>query len=255
MLRASRTKPYVAICACIGIGVTAVSGTWFTGKAGAAMAATRVHPVRAGDTLDGIARRYGVSAAEIARQNHLANPDLVLAGGRLAIPTQPGSVGGAPTEGTPRGASLATGARAGSPARAVRVPESRAHLRPSFERFAKEAGIRPELAMAVAWQESGWQTSVTSSTRAVGVMQLMPDTTSFVSKVLLRRRTALDPGDPASNIRMGTRFLRYLLDSSGNDLETAVASYYQGLRSVRERGPFAETRRFVANVLALARRF
>ncbi|MGH9022712.1 MAG: lytic transglycosylase domain-containing protein, partial [Acidimicrobiia bacterium] len=126
---------------------------------------------------------------------------------------------------------------------------------PFFERYAREAGIRPELAMAVAWQESGWQTSITSWTGAVGVMQLMPDTTTFVSKVLLGRKVALDPSDPASNIRMGTRFLRYLLDRAGNNLETALASYYQGLRSVRERGPFAETKRFVANVLALQRRF
>jgi hypothetical protein len=31
----------------------------------------------------------------------------------------------------------------------------------------------------------------------------------------------------------------------------ALASYYQGLRSVRESGPLDETRRFVANVKAL----
>jgi hypothetical protein len=34
-------------------------------------------------------------------------------------------------------------------------------------------------------------------------------------------------------------------------VDLALASYYQGLRSVREIGPLAETRQFVANVKAL----
>ena len=105
--------------------------------------------------------------------------------------------------------------------------------------------------MALAWQESGWQRSKVSSTLAVGVMQLMPDTVDFVSTQLLGAAAPLDPRDPVANIRMGTRFLRYLLDSQGGDLDRALASYYQGLRSVRERGPLDETKRFVANVEAL----
>jgi hypothetical protein len=53
---------------------------------------------------------------------------------------------------------------------------------------------------------------------------------------------------------MGTRFLRYLLDRSEGAVEPALASYYQGLRSVRERGATAESRRFAANVMALRAR-
>jgi soluble lytic murein transglycosylase-like protein len=69
--------------------------------------------------------------------------------------------------------------------------------------------------------------------------------------MLLRASRALDARDPVVNIRLGTRFLRYLLDRSGGDVEAALASYYQGLRSVRDNGPLPETRRFVANVKAL----
>jgi soluble lytic murein transglycosylase-like protein len=105
--------------------------------------------------------------------------------------------------------------------------------------------------MALAWQESGWQRNRVSSTRAVGVMQLMPDTVDFVSSVLLRLPARLDPRDPIANIRMGTRFLRYLLDANGGNVDRALASYYQGLRSVRQNGMLDETRRFVANVKAL----
>jgi soluble lytic murein transglycosylase-like protein len=132
----------------------------------------------------------------------------------------------------------------------IMVPPDRAGLRPAFLRFSRLAGVPSDLAMALAWQESGWQRNKVSSTRAVGVMQLMPDTVDFVSTSLLGT-APLDPRDPVANIRMGTRFLRYLLDSHGGNLDRALASYYQGLRSVRERGPLDETQRFVANVKAL----
>jgi hypothetical protein len=49
--------------------------------------------------------------------------------------------------------------------------------------------------------------------------------------------------------------VRYLLDSHGGDVDRALASYYQGLRSVREHGTLDETDRFVANVKALRTRF
>jgi len=54
---------------------------------------------------------------------------------------------------------------------------------------------------------------------------------------------------------MGTRFLRYLLDRNGGNVDTALAAYYQGLRSVTERGIFPDTHRYVANVKALRARF
>jgi soluble lytic murein transglycosylase-like protein len=132
----------------------------------------------------------------------------------------------------------------------IAVPPDRAGLRPAFLQFSRLAGVPSDLAMALAWQESGWQRNKVSSTRAVGVMQLMPDTVDFVSTSLLGT-APLDPRDPVANIRMGTRFLRYLLDSHDGNLDRALASYYQGLRSVRERGPLDETQRFVANVKAL----
>ena len=46
----------------------------------------RVYVVRYGDTLSGIARRFGVSAYAIARVNKLQNPNLIYVGQRLVIP-------------------------------------------------------------------------------------------------------------------------------------------------------------------------
>ena len=137
----------------------------------------------------------------------------------------------------------------------LRVPASRERFRPLFVKWGAAHGIPADLAMALAWQESGWQTGIVSSTKAVGLMQLMPDTVDFTSTILLRLKTPLDPRDPESNIRMGTRFVRYLLDRTAGNVDYALASYYQGLRAVTERGALPETERFVANVAALRARF
>lgn len=211
--------------------------------------------MKAGDTLDGLSRRYGIPVAALAQANAIANPDYIQAGAKLTLPA-PGS----PSAPVARVATQPVAKVTASPAPATKagaiaVPPSRAGLRPVFAQYAKTAGVPADLAMALAWQESGWQVHKVSSTQAVGVMQLMPDTVAFVSGILLRQGKNLDPHDPVANIRMGTRFLRYLLDRNGGDVDTALASYYQGLRSVRERGIFPETRRFVANVKALRPRF
>ena len=212
----------------------------------AGAAAGRVHRVREGETLEAVARRYRVPVSSLAQANGLGDPNRIVAGKQLVVPAAGAAMRQVVAQPVP--AAPATKRR-------VQVPADRARLRPLFSQFAKAAGVPPELAMALAWQESGWQTKRVSSTRAVGVMQLMPDTVEFVSKVLLKQKANLDPRDPAANIRMGTRFLRYLLDASGGNIDMALASYYQGLRSVREVGPFEDTKRFVANVKALRARF
>jgi soluble lytic murein transglycosylase-like protein len=258
------------------------------GLAVSGSAAGRIHTVRRGDTLEAIGRRYGVAVPALVAANGLRHPDLVWEGAALTIPVPAAGPSVPAAAAAPRRApvGLVAGAaparrppgRAAVPARPVTtkagalreivvrmppaqlaaartapriaVPPDRAGLRPAFLRFSQLAGVPSDLAMALAWQESGWQRNKVSSTRAVGVMQLMPDTVDFVSTSLIGT-APLDPRDPVANIRMGTRFLRYLLDSHGGSVDRALASYYQGLRSVRERGLLDETQRFVANVKAL----
>jgi LysM repeat protein len=253
-------------------------------------AAGTVHRVRPGENLTTIARRYGVTVEALRRANGLSNPNHVVSGRRLQVPAggAPRSSGGVTTHVVRRGESLSViaarygvatstlqalngipnpnlvyaGRRLSVPsggaevrsARSVGVPSSRANLRGVFERYAAQHGVPADLAMAIGWQESGWQAHRVSSAGAVGVMQLMPDTVDFVSKILLRQRTRLNPYDAEQNIRMGTRFLRYLIDQTGNE-RTALHAWFQGLRSVRERGASPASQRFAANVLALRPRF
>ena len=53
----------------------------------------------------------------------------------------------------------------------------------------------------------------------------------------------------------GVLYLQHLLRETGGDENSAIAGYYQGLGSVRSRGLFDDTQRYVANVQALRSRF
>jgi soluble lytic murein transglycosylase-like protein len=84
-------------------------------------------------------------------------------------------------------------------------------------------------------------------------MQLLPGTWDWVQANLSAGR--LDPASAADNVRAGSLYLAHLLRENNGDPALAAASYYQGLSSVRRVGMLPETRRYVANVLALRSRF
>ncbi len=56
----------------------------------ASLAAT-VHTVKRGESLEAIARQYGVTVEAIAKANQLARPDRIEAGLKLTIPDKPGT--------------------------------------------------------------------------------------------------------------------------------------------------------------------
>ncbi|HKP19645.1 MAG TPA: LysM peptidoglycan-binding domain-containing protein [Gaiellaceae bacterium] len=172
--------------------------------------------VRPGDTLSDIAYRHGLTVAGIARVNRLDPEDLLVAGRRLMLPAGP----------------------------------SRETIRDTIRRWADHYRIPRSLALALAWQESGYQPRAESESGAVGVMQVMPDTWTYVESVLIRRRI---PRTPSGNVQVGLAYLRHLLDEFGNT-QLALASYLQGEQSVRTEGIHRSTRQYIANVLALAHR-
>jgi soluble lytic murein transglycosylase-like protein len=116
---------------------------------------------------------------------------------------------------------------------------------------ARANGVDPALALAVSYQESGWNMHVVSVANAVGAMQVIPATSAWISGVVGRR---LDPTSPSDNATTGVVLLKILTRAASSERQ-AVAAYYQGLRSVRANGMFADTRQYVANVMALKARF
>ena len=223
------------------------AGTWLRLPAGGAAApvpaspaasSTSVYEVRAGDNLSTIARRFGLSVRTLAEANGIGNVQFIRIGARLSIPVASG------------GSAAAASGRL--PARLAADP-SRQALLPIFDRWAGAYGVPADLLKSMAWMESGFQNGVRSSTGAMGVGQLMPDTVDFVSDRLLGVR--LNPWNPEENIRMSARYLRWLLDRTGGNEARALAAYYQGLRSVTTRGLFTDTLAYVQGIAALRSRF
>ncbi|MFV0256926.1 MAG: LysM peptidoglycan-binding domain-containing protein [Acidimicrobiales bacterium] len=200
------------------------------------------HRVQSGETLSGIARRYGVSTSALASTNNISNPHLIRSGQNLTIPS-----GGAASSG-----GGAVSGYSSLPSRIVNNPE-RLALVPSFERWAAHYGVPADLLMAVAYQESGWQTAVVSHKSAVGVGQLMPGTSRWIANDLIGI-PSLDPNVPDDNIRMAARYLDWLLDRAATT-DDAIAGYYQGPTSVASRGWYEDTKAYVASVNGMRWRF
>jgi hypothetical protein len=117
-----------------------------------------------------------------------------------------------------------------------------------LDSWAAHYGVDRRLVHAVAWMESGYQTDLTSTAGAWGVMQILPGTWSYVETILIGRPV---PRTASGNIRVGVAYLRELLHEFRGNQRQALAAWYQGPSSVRKQGATAETKAFVANVLAL----
>jgi soluble lytic murein transglycosylase-like protein len=113
-------------------------------------------------------------------------------------------------------------------------------------------GLDPRLALAVSWQESGWNMREVSPVDAIGAMQVMRYTGAYLGDDVVHRN--LDLFDAQDNVTAGVALLSVLTHEASSTRQ-AVAGYYQGLQSVRDRGMLASTRQYVANVMALRERF
>lgn len=222
-------------------------------KPTSATTSARTHTVTRGDTLTGIARRYGVSNAAIAAANRLRDHDVVKLGQRLTIPGAKATTSAVQQAAAGRTYPTATlrSAATHREALAARTVPSKAQMRSIISSTAKKVGVDPALALAVAHQESGFQAHLVSPADAVGAMQVLPGTADWMSQYAGRRLDVLDPRD---NALAGVLLLRTLLRSTGGNVDTAVAGYYQGLRSVTQRGMFTDTKSYVKNVKALRAR-
>ena len=199
--------------------------------------------VRAGDTLSGLALNAGVPTDQMAAANGLDPSAPLLTGTVLKLPS------GSPA---PPRASQPLPPQRVVPA-AAPVPTPTRLGAGDIQAVASAHGVSPSLAAAIAWQESGFNNAMVSSANARGVMQVMPGTWDYVEQNLAGRR--LDANSATDNVNAGVLYLQHLLQQTGGDENAAIAGYYQGLGSVRSRGMFADTQKYVANVQALRARF
>ena len=112
------------------------------------------------------------------------------------------------------------------------------------KKIAPEFLVHPQFALTIMEAESRFNPDALSPKNAMGLMQLIPETSA--------RFNVKRPFDPAQNIRGGVAYLRWLLAYFEGDVALVAAAYNSGERTVdRYRGvpPYAETRAYVKRVL------
>lgn len=135
----------------------------------------------------------------------------------------------------------------------------------TIEAESAKNNLNPYLVASLIRQESEFNPSAVSYANAWGLMQMLPS---------VGRRMAREEGiehfqtfqllDPIMNIRLGTRYLREMLDKFGGVQEYALAAYnagdsrvanwqasgpYSGIDEFVESIPFTQTREYVEAIL------
>jgi soluble lytic murein transglycosylase len=126
-------------------------------------------------------------------------------------------------------------------------------------------GLDPYLVASLIRQESEFNPSVISYANAYGLMQLLPSVGKSMSREEgMTHFETFQLLDPLTNIRLGTRYLRKMLDKFGGVQEYALAAYnagdervadwqaagpYHGMDEFVESIPFTQTRDYVQGIL------
>ena len=177
--------------------------------------------VRAGDTLSGIADRFGIPLSALIEVNGISDPHLIVEGDVLAFPLPP------------------------SPLLAPDDPEMEAML----DEAAAAEGLDAGLVKALAYLESGWQQDAVSHTGALGVMQIQPSTGYWLEQEIFGYDLNIETS-AYDNVRAGVRYLSLLMDLTG-DVDKALAAYYQGYGALSVGVIYEDTIQYVAAVKAV----
>ena len=94
--------------------------------------------------------------------------------------------------------------------------------------FCQFYQVNPKLVAGMIAVESSFRTDAVSSSGAIGLGQLKPDTANWLS--------VSDPYDPIENIGGMTRYIAWLVRKYNGSYDHAVSAYYQGPGSVDRNG-------------------
>lgn len=89
---------------------------------------------------------------------------------------------------------------------------------------ATDHGIEPDVAFGLVATESGFKRTARSHVGAVGLAQLMPATARWLEPGTTRK----DLENPETNLRLGFRYLRDLVEKYDGDTELALTAYNRG---------------------------
>jgi soluble lytic murein transglycosylase len=160
-----------------------------------------------------------------------------------------------------------------SPQEEAQIPELMKH--PDREKFlyplayrdiveprAANHNLHPALVLGLIRQESRFEAAIRSSADALGLMQIIPETASWIAGKLGRKTYNLT--NPQDNVEFGTWYLNYTHSRYQDNAMLAVASYNAGPGAVGEwvkngtgnpdefveKIPYSETREYVKKVFA-----
>jgi soluble lytic murein transglycosylase len=140
----------------------------------------------------------------------------------------------------------------------------------SVRRSETSAKLPPDLLWAVMRQESAFDEEVISPARAVGLLQLMPETARVVASAAGLPHEEGWLVRPDHNVALGALYMRELLDKLGGNVALAAGAYNAGPEAITRwqshaRGetldvfvetiPFLETRGYVVRVMGNLARY
>lgn len=89
---------------------------------------------------------------------------------------------------------------------------------------ARENGIDPRVAFGLVRTESSFRRTVVSHAGAIGYAQVLPSTARWIAP----GTTRADLFDTRTNLRVGFKYLRYLIDRYNGDVRLALTAYNRG---------------------------
>ncbi|WP_018772331.1 lytic transglycosylase domain-containing protein [Arthrobacter sp. 131MFCol6.1] len=223
-----------------------------------APASSGSYTIKAGDTLSGIAARNGVRLSDVLSANRLTMSSIIYPGQKLVIP---GASTIAPASSTPATttplvpstflgfsypAAVVSSANQNKALLNASPVPSRQQMKSIVADTARRMGVDASLALAFAFQESGFDQRAVSPANAIGTMQVIPSSGEWASDLVGRKLNLLDPYD---NATAGIAIIRQLVRTSP-DVDTAIAGYYQGQYSVSQNGMYEDTKGYVAAIKA-----
>ena len=223
-----------------------------------APASSGSYTIKAGDTLSGIAARNGVRLSDVLSANRLTMSSIIYPGQKLVIP---GASTIAPASSTPATttplvpstflgfsypAAVVSSANQNKALLNASPVPTRQQMKSIVADTARRMGVDASLALAFAFQESGFDQRAVSPANAIGTMQVIPSSGEWASDLVGRKLNLLDPYD---NATAGIAIIRQLVRTSP-DVDTAIAGYYQGQYSVSQNGMFEDTKGYVAAIKA-----
>ena len=135
----------------------------------------------------------------------------------------------------------------------------------ALRRYSDENGLDPYLVASLIRQESEFNPGAVSRANAYGLMQLLPSTGKTTAKQVGLHNYKTDSLlDPTTNIQLGTKYFREMVDHFGGQVEYALAAYnagdsrvefwrssgtYRDIEEFVESIPFTETREYVQAIV------